>query len=316
MRVVFFGTPDFAVATLNAIYHSDHEIVGVVTTPDKPAGRGLKIHSSEVKEYALEKEIPILQPVKLKDEDFLDFLQKWNADVFVVVAFRMLPKEVYAMPKQGTFNVHASLLPQYRGAAPIHWAIINGETKTGITTFFLNNEIDCGDIILQKEIDILPDETTGELYGRMKILGAQLAIETLNNIQFGNFNHLPQSIERNTVLKPAPKIRKEDTYIEWNRPAKDIINKIRGLSPYPGAVTFLKNNKKDIVTVKIFEATVTPEKSNEKMGIIQTNNKSFLKISSIDFYISITNLQFEGKKRLDIKSFLQGTDINNYTILI
>jgi methionyl-tRNA formyltransferase len=313
MRVVFMGTPDFAVATLQAIYHSSHEVVGIVTAPDKPAGRGLRMQSSEVKKYAMENGIPVLQPPKLKDEEFIETLKNWNADVFVVVAFRMLPPQVYEIPPKGTFNVHASLLPQYRGAAPIHWAIMNGETKTGVTTFFLNNEIDCGDIILQCETDILPDETTGELYNRLKILGAEAALETLSLIEKGNITLLPQPSKINEPLVSAPKIHKEDTVIDWNQPAKDIINKIRGLSPYPGAVTFFTKNDGKIVSIKIFEASISTEKSEENVGKIESDDKTFFNISSKDFKIAIHNLQLEGKNRINIDKFLLGNKTSNYT---
>ena len=314
MRVVFMGTPDFAGASLDAIYHSEHELVGVVTVPDKPAGRGLQMQSSEVKKYALKNDIPVLQPVKLKDPEFIETIKQWRADIFVVVAFRMLPYEVYTIPPKGTFNVHASLLPQYRGAAPIHWAIMNGETKTGVTTFFLNNEIDCGDIILQRETEILPNETTGELYDRLKIMGAEIALETLSLVEKNNIKLIPQSLVDNNDVKIAPKIHKEDTIIDWNLPAKYIINKIRGLSPYPGAVIFLKKNDGKSTAIKIFEATLTSEKSSKNAGDIHTDNKFFLHISSKDFNISIRNLQLEGKKRIDIDSFLQGYSLLNYTI--
>jgi len=314
MRVVFMGTPDFAVATLEAIYHSEHEIVGVVTTPDKPAGRGLKVQSSKIKEYAIEMGISVLQPEKLKDSEFIETLKQWNADIFVVVAFRMLPYEVYSIPPMGTFNVHASLLPQYRGAAPIHRAIMNGETKTGITTFFLNNEIDCGDIILQKETDIHDNETTGELYDRLKLLGAEAALETLSIISKNECNPLPQVPLAVENIKIAPKIHKEDTIIDWNHPAKNIINKIRGLAPYPGAVTFFTNNNKTI-SVKIFEATITKEITVEKVAKMDTDDRTFLHISTKDFKISIHNMQMEGKKRMNLQNFLQGNSIINYTIL-
>jgi methionyl-tRNA formyltransferase len=316
MRVVFMGTPDFAVATLEAIYHSEHEIVGVVTAPDKPAGRGLIIQSSEVKKYATDKGIPILQPVKLKDPEFIETLKQWRADIFVVVAFRMLPYEVYSIPPKGTFNVHASLLPQYRGAAPIHWAIMNGETKTGVTTFFLNNEIDCGDIILQKETDILPSETTGELYARLKHLGAEAAIQTLSLIYKDECVPVSQTPLVAEKIKFAPKIHKEDTIINWNISAKEIINKIRGLAPYPGAVTFFTNKEGKNISVKILEAAITSEKSTKKAGEIDTDNRTFFYISTEDFKISIHNLQVEGKKRMNLDTFLQGNKPSNYTISI
>jgi len=316
MRVVFMGTPDFAVATLAAIDQSEHELVGVVTAPDKPAGRGLKMQSSEVKKYALEKGSPILQPQKLKDPEFIEALKKWHADLFVVVAFRMLPAEVYALPHKGTFNVHASLLPQYRGAAPIHWAIMNGETSTGITTFFLNHEIDCGDIILQRKIDILPNETTGELYDRLKVLGAEVALKTLTLIEKGDITLQSQEHVEKKILKLAPKIHKEDTIIDWNMSANEIVNKIRGLSPYPGALTFLANKDGKKVALKIFEATKTNEISAEQAGKITTDEKSFLYISTKDFKISVQNLQIEGKNRQNIVPFLQGNKIYYYTIFI
>jgi methionyl-tRNA formyltransferase len=306
MRVVFMGTPDFAVVSLQAIHHSKHEVIGVVTTQDKPAGRGLKLQSSEVKKYAIENNIPVLQPPKLKDPDFIQALSNWNADVFVVVAFRMLPAQVYEIPPKGAFNVHASLLPQYRGAAPIHWAIMNGETKTGVTTFFLNNEIDCGDIILQQETDILPEETTGELYDRLKIMGADAALKTLDLIEKGNITLLQQPSNTGKPLVQAPKIHKEDTIINWNTSAKDIINKIRGLSPYPGAVTFFKRNDGSIISVKIFKASISDEKSEGNVGKMDTDDKTFLTISSKDFKIHILNLQFEGKNRINTDMYLTG----------
>jgi methionyl-tRNA formyltransferase len=315
MRVVFMGTPDFAVTTLKAISNSAHEVVGVVTAPDKPAGRGLLIQCSEVKKFAVENRIPMLQPEKLKDPIFIETLNSWQADIFVVVAFRMLPFEVYSIPPKGTVNVHASLLPQYRGAAPIHRAIMNGETKTGITTFFLNREMDCGDIILQREIEILPQETTGELYDRLKLLGAELALDTLTSIEKGEVVTQIQSHLDKTALKLAPKINKEDMIIDWGKPAQDIINKIRGLSPHPGAVTFLKNMNNKSISLKIFNASILYEKPSKKEGKIETDDKSFLHISSKDFQISIHKLQMEGKKKVDTDIFLQGNKVSIYTIL-
>ena len=314
MRVVFLGTPDFAVATLDAIYNAHHEVVGVVTAPDKPAGRGLKMQASDVKNYAVEKGIPVLQPVKLKDPEFIEALKQWNADIFVVVAFRMLPAQVYEIPPKGAFNVHASLLPQYRGAAPIHWAIMNGETHTGVTTFFLNHEIDCGDLILQRKTDIFSNETTGELYDRLKMMGAELALETLSLVEKGGCKPQTQPQVQDADLKLAPKIHKEDTIINWNDTAKNIINKIRGLSPYPGAVTFFTKNDKEKLFVKIFEATVLPEKSQHRAGVLTTDDKTFLHISTKDFQISIDNLQVEGKKRVNTPIFLQGNKASFYTV--
>jgi methionyl-tRNA formyltransferase len=226
----------------------------------------------------------------------------------------MLPGLVYEIPPKGAFNVHASLLPQYRGAAPIHWAIMNGETQTGVTTFFLNQKIDCGDLILQRKTDILPNETTGELYDRLKIMGAELALETLFLIEKGDFKPLPQPHET-ANLKVAPKIQKEDTIIDWNDTAKNIINKIRGLSPNPGACTFFTKNDKEKLFVKIFDATILLEKSHHRAGVITTDDNTFLHISTKDFQISIDNLQVEGKKRVNPSVFLRGNKASIYTIL-
>lgn len=311
MRVVFMGTPDFAVASLEQIVNSKHEVVAVVTVPDKPAGRGLKLQFSEVKRYALENNIAILQPEKLKDQTFIETLNKLQADAFVVVAFRMLPEMVYSIPPKGTFNVHASLLPNYRGAAPIHWAIMNGETKTGVTTFFLNSKIDCGDIILQKEIEILPNENTGDLYNKLKDLGANLAVETLNLMESNKVSTYSQNDEIHDI-KTAPKITKQDTIIDWSCAAKEIVDKIRGLAPFPGAITSLEKKTGEIVTIKIFEACVTKQITNSKVGEIVTDNQKFLNIMASDLQISILNLQLEGKNRMNIRDFLRGLNVNNY----
>lgn len=308
------GTPEFAVASLDALNQSDHEIVAVVTAPDKPAGRGLKIHYSEVKQYALDCQLPILQPLKLKDPDFLNQLKNYEADLFVVVAFRMLPEEVFKMPPKGTFNIHGSLLPQYRGAAPIHWAVINGESKTGVTSFFLNHEMDKGDIIDFKECEIRDCETTGEIYSRLMKLGAQLAIETVEQIEKGSVQLKSQKKQISDILKSAPKLTKENTRIDWNKPAQEVFNLIRGLSPYPGAYTFIENINGDLLILKCLKATIQNQKSNAIPGTIITDKKKKLTICCSDYQISLLELQLQGKSKMDILSFLLGFRPENYTM--
>lgn len=312
MRVLFMGTPEFAVGTLDAIYHSHHEIVAVVTATDKPSGRGLKIQHSEVKEYALIHNLPILQPEKLKDPEFIDTLKSFNADIFVVVAFRMLPEVVYSIPKMGTFNVHASLLPNYRGAAPIHHAVINGEKETGVTTFFLNQEIDKGDIIRSKKVAIGDTETTGELYQRLMIAGAELAVETLNAIEKGTAQRRKQ--EEIGILKPAPKIFKEDTHIFWNDTAQNIFNKIRGLAPFPGSFSLIENHRGESFFIKWIEVEMTQIKVQDPPGTIVTDGKKYLHIATQDYLISIKKLQFQGKSKMEVKQFLSGFHFKNYSI--
>lgn len=312
MKVVFMGTSEFAVASLDAIVNAGHDVKAVVTVPDKPAGRGQQLRFSDVKNYALEHNLPILQPEKLKDEAFLQQLRELDAEVFVVVAFRMLPEVVYAMPPKGTFNIHASLLPQYRGAAPINHAIMNGETETGVTAFFLNHEIDKGDIIGQSKVSIGPEETVGELHDRLMVVGADLAVATLKQIEAGSFTLLSQSTEKECELKPAPKIFKEDMLLDWNMPAQVIFNKIRGLSPYPAAFTRIKNIKGEEFSIKCFKASVLAEKSINKPGTITTDGKKNLLVSTKDFQISLQNVQFQGKKRMEVPNFLSGFRLENY----
>lgn len=312
MRVLFMGTPEFAVGTLDAIYNSHHEIVAVVTATDKPSGRGLKIQHSEVKEYALIHNLPILQPEKLKDPEFIDTLKSFNADIFVVVAFRMLPEVVYSIPKMGTFNVHASLLPNYRGAAPIHHAVINGEKETGVTTFFLNQEIDKGDIIGSKKVAIGDTETTGELYQRLMTAGAELAVETLNAIEKGTAQRRKQ--EETGILKPAPKIFKEDTHIFWNDTAQNIFNKIRGLAPFPGSFSLIENHRGESFFIKWIEVEMTQIKVQDPPGTIVTDGKKYLHIATQDYLISIKKLQFQGKSKMEVKQFLSGFHFKNYSI--
>lgn len=308
------GTPEFAVASLDLIYRSNHEVVAVVTAPDKPAGRGLKMQFSDVKIYALANNIPILQPEKLKDPLFLENLKSYNADVFVVVAFRMLPIEVFSIPPKGTFNIHGSLLPQYRGAAPIHWAVINGESKTGVTSFFLNQEIDKGDLINFKQLEIGILENTGDIYQKLKQLGGELAVETLNQIESNGIHPIAQSKLETNNLKPAPKLTKENTLIDWNKPASEIYNFIRGLAPFPAAYTRIKNLQGEILVIKCYKAEIIYHKNTQKVGTIITDNRKFLTICCADFQISILEMQLQGKSKMSITSFLQGFRADNYTL--
>ena len=316
LRVVFMGTPEFAVATLDAIRKAGHEVVAVVTTPDKPAGRGQHLHSSEVKNYAVAHQIPVLQPEKLKDEAFVEDLRDYYADVFVVVAFRMLPKCVYAMPLLGTFNVHASLLPQYRGAAPIQRAIMNGETKTGVTTFLLDEHTDTGSILLQKEVEITREDNAGSLHDKLMAAGADIAVETLQQLADNTAHPTPQIMVEN--MKPAPKIFKEDMLIRWDDTAENIYNHIRGLSPYPAAFTRigLKKPNSDIpqpCSIKIFEIEITNKPSTKKPGNFTINSHKEMLISTKSCDISVKILQIEGKKRMSIEEFLAGFRSDNYT---
>ena len=310
------GTPEFAVTILNRIIQEGHEVVGVVTTPDKPAGRGQHIHFSDVKRYALEHNLFLMQPEKMKDEAFVAQLQSLNADVFVVVAFRMLPKVVYAMPPKGTFNVHASLLPQYRGAAPIQWAVINGETETGVTTFLLDEHTDTGAIIRQSAVEITREDTAGTLHDKLMFAGADIAVETLRDLESGDFTPMPQTGE--AELKPAPKIFKEDMLIHWDDTAERIYNKIRGLSPYPAAFSRIQfnGNTPRTLSLKILGCEITDIKSAEKPGNITIVNDKQLLISTKTRDISVKILQLEGKKPMDVKNFLLGFRYTDYTLFL
>ena len=304
LRIVFMGTPDFAVASLDALVNAGYNIVGVVTAPDKPAGRGMKLQESAVKKYALEKGFPVLQPVKLKNPEFLEELKKLKADVQVVVAFRMLPEQVWNMPPGGTINVHGSLLPQYRGAAPINWAIINGEKETGVTTFMLKQEIDTGDILLQTRLPIGEDETAGELHDKMKMAGAELLVETLQSFITGNIRPKAQTeilSPNDTHYQHAPRIFTETCKINWDHKVDDIHNLIRGLSPFPGAYTFLDNKM-----IKVFKSEKERSVPATEAGSFDTDKKTFLKFAAGDGYISIKELQMEGKKKMNISDFLRG----------
>jgi methionyl-tRNA formyltransferase len=302
LRIVFMGTPDFAVGVLKEMVEAGKNIVGVITAPDKPAGRGRKLMTSAVKEYATSKSLTVLQPTNLKDESFLKELKSLNANLQVVVAFRMLPKAVWKMPELGTFNLHASLLPQYRGAAPINWAIINKEEKTGVTTFFIDEKIDTGSIIANKEVIIEESETAETLHDKLMRKGADLVLETLNLIEKGNANPKPQP--ENGSLKDAPKLTPENTRIDWTQSGEDIDAFIRGLSPYPVAWSLLHNNNEDLKT-KIYAARFEKDTHKQEPGFIQASKKE-LKVACLDGYIIIKEIQLPGKRKMDVFSLLNG----------
>ena len=301
LRIVFMGTPDFAVGILDTIYKNNYEIVGVITAPDKPAGRGQKLSVSAVKEYALANNLHLLQPTNLKAESFIEELKALNANLHVVVAFRMLPEVVWKMPALGTFNLHASLLPDYRGAAPINWAIINGESKTGVSTFFIDEKIDTGAIILKKEIGIFPKETAGELHDKLMNLGSQTVIETLRLIEE---DKVITEIQREKEEKTAYKLNKDNCKIDWNRNSEQIFNQIRGLNPYPAAWTFFNDEDKQW-NVKIYDSEIIYDNHNLKPGTIISDKKS-IKIATSTGFIEVLSLQFPGKKRMNTKDFLNG----------
>lgn len=300
------GTPDFAVPSLKILLENGYDIIAVITAPDKPAGRGMKISESDIKKFALSKNLNILQPEKLKNPEFINELKVLNGDLQIVVAFRMLPEVVWDMPPLGTINLHASLLPQYRGAAPINWAIINGEKETGVTTFKLKHEIDTGDILLQEKINIGDTETAGELYDRMKETGAALLLQTVNELSEGKGKEISQqelqTLQKSSLqLHHAPKITAETGEINWNKNADEIYNLIRGLSPSPTAFTFLKEKK-----LKIFTSEKEITNANEMAGEVVSDSKSFLKFACSNGYISIKELQLEGKKKMFVEDFLRG----------
>lgn len=297
------GTPEFAVASLDALVGGGYNVVGVVTMPDKPAGRGYKMQFSAVKEYALAHNLPLLQPEKLKNEDFLDALRTLHADLQIVVAFRMLPEVVWAMPPLGTFNLHGSLLPQYRGAAPINWAIINGETETGVTTFFLQQEIDTGDLILQKRIAIDDSDNAGTIHDRLMAIGAQAVVETVDCIIAGNAPKTPQP--QGVALKPAPKIFKETCRIDWAQSCNHIFNFVRGLSPYPAAWSVL-HAADTAIDVKLFDVTRDHTAHTLPVGRIVSDGKTYLKVAVSDGFVRIESLQPAGKKRMSAADWLRG----------
>ncbi|NJX15666.1 methionyl-tRNA formyltransferase [Tamlana crocina] len=302
LRIVFMGTPDFAVATLKTLVENHYNIVGVITAPDKPAGRGRKLNESAVKKYALQQDLNILQPTNLKSEDFLSELKALNANLQIVVAFRMLPKVVWQMPEFGTFNLHASLLPNYRGAAPINWAIINGETKTGVSTFFIDEKIDTGDMILQEEINIDPNENAGSLHDKLMDIGSQLVLKTVSLIEKGNVETVPQ--KETDDIKTAYKLNKDNCKINWQQPVDAIYNHIRGLSPYPAAWCIMQNKHEDY-DIKIYNAEKENASHNLEIGTIVRSKKE-LKVAVSNGYIIIKDLKLPGKRKMDVKSFLNG----------
>jgi len=299
MKIVFMGTPDFAVASLSALQQAGLEIIGVVTAADKPAGRGQKLNESAVKKYAVANGLPILQPLKLKDPAFIEELKSLQADLFVVVAFRMLPEIVWQMPAKGTINLHGSLLPQYRGAAPINHAIINGEKESGVTTFFLKQEIDTGDIIFSAAVEIGDDETAGDLHDKLMNVGADLLVKTVKAIAEDDYNEVPQP--QSDELKHAPKIFKDFCKIDWNQNNQTVYNHIRGLSPYPTAFTTL-NDK----TLKVFKAELEDKEPGISTGAFLTDGKTYLKFATKDGFIKVLDVQLEGKKRMLIDELLRG----------
>lgn len=316
MKLIFWGTPEFAVASLAKVLESEHELLAVITVPDRPAGRGLKLQYSDVKKFALEHQIPVLQPENLKDPAFIEHLKQLHADLYIVIAFRMLPPEVFEIPRFGTFNIHGSLLPNYRGAAPIHWAVINGETKTGVTSFFINHKMDEGDIIDFKEVTIGENETTGELYERLMALGAELTIETIEKIEKQTLKPIPQTQHQNLNLKSAPKLKREHQLINWNLTANQVHNLIRGLSPYPGAYTRIQKKDGEVLTLKCYKSLIIEQESEFPPGYIQTDGKQFMTISCKKMQISLLEVQFQGKSKMKIETFLQGFRFENYTLTL
>lgn len=299
LRIIYMGTPEFAVPSLDQLVANNWNVVAVITAPDKPKGRGQKLIASPVKEAALKHEIPVLQPTNLKSPEFLEELRSYQADLQIVVAFRMLPEVVWAMPSMGTFNLHASLLPNYRGAAPINWAIINGEKETGVTTFFLKHEIDTGSIIYQEKVPILPEENLGDIYEKLMELGSKLVVKTVEDIAEGNVQALPQ--DESKAIHHAPKIFKETGKINWENSAESIHNLIRGLSPYPAAWTELEGK-----TCKIYQSKVVPTDLSSIPGKTYTDEKSYLRIGTSSGQLEILELQLEGKKRMKTVDFLRG----------
>lgn len=302
LRIVFLGTPDFAVASLKQLLDYNYEVVGVITASDKPAGRGRKINQSAVKQYAESQKLKVLQPTNLKSESFIEELKMLNANLQIVVAFRMLPEVVWKMPEFGTFNLHASLLPNYRGAAPINWAIINGETQTGVSTFFINDKIDTGAMILQKSVDILPDETAGELHDKLMHIGSELVLDTVKLIELGSVVSIPQA--ENGALVPAPKLNKDNCLINWNDSAEHIYNKIRGLNPFPAAWSLLQN-KSELLNVKIYKVEKYIEEHNFENGAI-VSSKTEVKVAVGNGFIILKEIKLPGRRKMDIGSLLNG----------
>lgn len=298
------GTPEFAVESLRQLLESNYDVAAVVTVPDKPAGRGLKLKESAVKQFAVSQNLPVLQPQSLKDEDFLKQLSSYNANLFIVVAFRILPEKVWMMPKLGTFNLHGSLLPDYRGAAPINHAVINGETESGVTTFFLNSGIDTGKIIMNRRLAIGPDDTAGELHDKLMDIGASLVVETVKSIETGSCKVVDQPVNTEG-LKPAPRIFREHCKVNWSKPAKEVHNLIRGLSPYPGAYSIL-NTDKGAIEVKLLRSVMTDEPSDKTPGETLIMDGKKLLVSCADRFIEIMEVKPAGKKAMPTDEFLRG----------
>jgi len=318
IRIVFMGTPDFAVESLKALIENDYQIVGVITAPDKPAGRGRQLSESAVKQYAVQQNLKVLQPEKLKNPEFIAELESLKADLQIVVAFRMLPEMVWNMPPFGTFNLHASLLPQYRGAAPLNWAIINGETETGVTTFLLSHEIDTGRIIFQEKVSIGENYTVGDLHDQMMEIGSGLVLKTVNALADGKIQPIDQEqlIDSPERIKQAPKIFKEDCLIDWTRDTESVRNLIRGLSPYPAAWTELYHQEKnEILTAKVFSVSRDNSNLPAAPGTLQTDGKKYLKIACTDGWLSINEIQLSGKKRMKTDELLRGFhDLNEWRV--
>ena len=314
LKIVFMGTPEFAVASLRRLVEEGYNIVAVVTTPDKPAGRGQRLHESDVKVAARELGLPILQPERLRDEAFVEAMRALEPDLGIVIAFRMLPEVIWDMPRLGTFNLHASLLPEYRGAAPINWAVINGERETGITTFLLNHEIDKGAIIGQKREPIAEDDTVGTMYDKLMRSGCDLVVETVERVAAGNYEAREQMHIDEATLKPAPKIFKDDCRIDWSWEGRRIVNFVRGLSPYPAAWTPMYIDGEERGSAKIFRVTFSASEHKHKAGTVESDGKSSLRVACQDGWVEIHELQVAGKRRMAVRDLLLGLrNIEDYT---
>ncbi|HNW75480.1 MAG TPA: methionyl-tRNA formyltransferase [Bacteroidales bacterium] len=307
-RIIFYGTPDFAVASLARLTEDGFPVVAVVTAPDKPAGRGLKMTGSPVKQYAVSRGLKVLQPVSLKDPAFQEELCSLKPDLQVVVAFRMMPRQIWSLPPLGTFNLHASLLPQYRGAAPINWSVINGEKETGVTTFLLEEKIDTGKILFSERTPIGPGETAGELHDRLMEIGAGLVVKTVTAVAEGNISAISQHglITEGMKLKPAPKFTRDDARIDWSKEVNDVFNLIRGMSPYPGAFTTITLNDGHAISVKILRASMLTDPDAAEEGTVLTDHKTFLRISAKNGYVDISEIQPSGRRVMNIREFLNG----------
>ena len=320
IRIVFMGTPDFAVESLKALVENEYHVVGVITAPDKPAGRGRQLSESAVKQYAVQQNLKVLQPEKLKNPEFISELESLKADLQIVVAFRMLPEVVWNMPPLGTFNLHGSLLPQYRGAAPLNWAVINGETETGVTTFLLSHEIDTGKIIFKEKIVIQENDTVGDIHDQLMVIGANLVVRTVDALAEGKVQAVDQDelIENQSSIKHAPKIFKDDCRIDWTKDTESVRNLIRGLSPYPTAWTeFEHPDKGEILTAKIFAAIRDNSSLPAAPGTLQTDGRKFIRIACPDGWLSVTDIQLSGKKRMKTEELLRGfQDLGNWRVKI